>query len=260
MKKILLIIALILGVVSSYAQNQQVEKHVGDIPGGYNYWLAHPLDTETPKPMVVFLHGSSLRGHDLDRAKRYGSINAVMNGREIDAYVVGPQLPSGSWDPVKIKEVIDYVAEHNLVDKNKIYVIGLSLGGAGTLNFTAQYPEVVAAAVAVASGGTSRDMGPIKDVPMWLIHGLADTNVGIYKSDRVANSIKASDPKAPRLVYDRVPGMNHSKPARLFQTAELYDWLFLHSLDEEGRPIHKTFKVDNELLEHAYDGLTVNRK
>lgn len=253
MKKILFTLLAMMSVIYAGAQTREIERHIGEIKGGYNYLMARPLNTDTLKPMVIFLHGSSLRGKDLDRVKKYGSIKAVMNGVDIDAYVVAPQLPSGSWDPVKIKEVLDYVANHNNVDDNKIYLIGMSLGGAGVFNYGRVFPESIAAAIAVAGGGTSGDMGELNKLPLWVIHGIADNEVGIFKSDRVVKSMKARDPKTPRLVYDRVPGADHDKPIRLFMIPEFYDWLFLHRLDQPGRPVQQPpLKVTLEVMENAY--------
>ena len=104
---------------------------------------------KTLKPLVVFLHGQSLCGTNLYTVKRYGTIDALEMGRHIDAYVVAPQNPGGSWQPEKILKIIDWTTERYDIDTNRIYVLGMSLGGYGTINFVGTYPKKVAAAMAL---------------------------------------------------------------------------------------------------------------
>lgn len=260
MKKILFAFALIFSALTAFAQSPKIEKHVGDVEDGYNFWLVEPEDVSGPKPIVIFLHGKSLCGTDMNKVKKYGSLDAAIKGREIDAYVIAPQNPGGMWKPEKVMNVLDYVRENYEVDNDRIYVVGMSLGGYGTIDFVATYPDQVAAAVAMCGGATKKDLSGLNEVPMWIIHGTADTSVAISKSDKVASAIKEVDKDAPRLVYDRVAGMNHSKPARIFYIPELYEWLFLHSLSDEGRPVHDAIKIDNSVLDRAYKGLNLRNK
>lgn len=256
MRKLIVVLLLAAAMASASAAAKRVEKHTNEVDGGYNYWLAHPSDTLGAKPVVIFLHGASLCGTQLERVKRYGSIDAVERGRKIDAYVIGPQNPGGAWQPAKIKRVLDHVKACHNVDTTRIYVVGMSLGGFGTIDFAAAYPDEVAAAVAMCGGGTAKDLSALSDVPLWLIHGTADKAVSVRESDRIANAIRQADSTASRLIYDRVEGMNHSRPARVFYLTEMYEWLFQHSLAEEGRPLHETVRISEPLLQRAYTGLT----
>ena len=241
------------------AQEQSLEKCIGVIPGGYNYWFATPADTTEAKPLIVFLHGASLKGNDLNRVKKYGTIHAVEMGREIDAYVIGPQLPAGSWKPEKVKEIVDYVIDNYNVDTSRIYVLGMSLGGYGTLDYAAAYPDQVAAAIAMCGGSTAKDVSGLNNVPLWIIHGTADRSVPISQSEKVVSKMEEDDETVPRLIFERVPGMDHSRPARLFYLPDIYDWLFQHSLEEEGRPIHDTFVIDADIFSRCYEGIKFKR-
>lgn len=220
-------------------------------------------DFRTPivkKPLVIFLHGSSLCGNNLERVKRYGTINAIEKGRELDAYVLAPQNPGGSWKPEKIMKIVDHLlAEHNDIDANRIYVLGMSLGGYGTIDLAATYPDRIAAAMALCGGGTVRNYAGLNKVPLWIIHGTADAAVSIRESDKVVNNMKQSSPDTPRLVYTRVPGMNHSQPCRMFYLKESYDWLFSHSLSDKDRSIAPTFDAKAGMAS-AYKDLRHTRR
>ena len=252
MKRLLTIFMLLAGIATVTAATIRVEKHVDEVEDGYNYWLAHPADTVGAKPVVIFLHGASLCGIQMERVKRYGPIHAVELGREVDAYIIAPQNPGGAWRPAKVKRVLDSVKAGYDIDTTRIYVVGMSLGGYGTIDFAAAYPDEVAAAVAICGGGTVKDLSVLHKVPLWLIHGTADRAVSVRESDRIADAIKQADSTASRLIYDRVTGMNHSQPARVFYLPEMYEWLFLHNLAEEERPLHETVHIDNALLQRAY--------
>lgn len=237
----------------------KITAHKGEVKDGYNFWLSEPEDTTGGKPAIIFLHGASLCGNDLQKVKRYGTIDAVERGRKIDAYVIAPQNPGGSWNPAKVFNVLEYVESKHNIDTDRIYVVGMSLGGYGTLGFATSYPDKVAAAIAMCGGNTFKDSSPLNEVPLWIIHGTGDRDVPVSRSDEVVESMKADDPETPRLVYDRIPGLNHSKPARVFYMAETYDWLFQHSLSDRERPVADTFELDESQWNSAYKNLDLSK-
>lgn len=262
LKKILL--SAIFSLTVAGASAQKLTAHTGTVENGYNFWLYTPESTIEeeiePKPVVIFLHGASLCGRDLNKVRRYGTIDAIDKGRSIDAYVIAPQNPGGAWNPEKIMNIFDWVSNEHNVDYDRVYVLGMSLGGYGTIDLAAAYPDRVAAAIAMCGGATARDLSVLNDVPLWIIHGTADRAVSVSQSDRVVSAMKEADESTPRLKYNRVPGMNHSNPARMFYLPESYEWLFSHTLKDAERQIAPTFSITNDVLKTAYTGLKFTRK
>lgn len=258
MKKILItLIAAIISLTATVSA-QKLTSNVGTVPDAYNFWLytPDPVDQEIePKPVVVFLHGASLCGNNLDKVRRYGTIDAIEKGRKLDAYVIAPQNPGGSWNPRKVMNIVDWVSDNHNVDYDRIYVIGMSLGGYGTIDMVATYPGQIAAAIAMCGGGTVKNLDALNDVPLWIVHGTADRAVSINESDKVVSAMKRADSSTPRLVYNRVPGMNHGQPARLFYLQESYDWLFSHTLKDSERSVSETFDLQGGILRTAYSDL-----
>lgn len=254
MKKLLIILLIIVAALPARAK---VTAERGRVPDSYNFWLSTPDDKaeDENKPLVIFLHGASLCGTNLDRVRRYGTIDAIEKGRKIDAYVIAPQNPGGAWKPAKIMKLVEWMESNYDVDSQRIYVLGMSLGGYGTIDFAAAYPDRVAAALAMCGGGTSNELCNLNEVPLWIVHGTADRAVTIAQSDKVVSEMKNANDSTPRLIYDRVPGMNHSLPARMFYLPETYDWLFSHSLADEDRQVNPAFPVTNEKLRTAYRDL-----
>lgn len=259
-------------LVTLCMSGQKLTRNVGTVPDGYNFWLYAPdggedaghaaedgADAGEPqkKPVFIFLHGASLCGNNLDKVRRYGTIDAIEKGRKIDGYVIAPQNPGGSWNPRKVMNILDWVEDNYDVDKDRVYVLGMSLGGYGTIDVAASYPERIAAAMAICGGGTVGNLAGLNELPLWIIHGTGDRAVSVKESDKVVSAMKkAMGGDTPRLAYDRIPGMNHSQPARIFYMPESYDWLLSHSLSDESRSIAQTFDVTFNSLRKAYEGLT----
>ena len=233
------------------ANAQSLVKHYGKVKNGYNFWLYTPANVEKPKPVVIFLHGASLRGTDLNQVRRYGTIDAIERGRKIDAYVIAPQVPQGWWKPEKIINILEWVKKHHNVDETRVYVLGMSLGGFGSIDLAAQYPDKIAAAMAFCGGGNQKSYKGLTKVPLWIIHGTADKDVEIKYSDAVVKGMKKFKDGTKRLHYDRIEGMDHSSLARMFYMKKTYDWLFKHSLTDEGRKIQPVFEVSNKTLTRA---------
>ncbi len=257
LKKILFVTLIILSSLLT-ANAQTITAERGRIAGGYDFWLSAPTPASTDDsvryPLVVFLHGQSLSGNNLNKVLRYGTLAAQKKGLKLEGYVVAPQSGYGAWNPKKVMDVVDWVVAHeNNIDTTRIYVIGMSKGGYGAIDVAAAYPDRIAAAAAFCGGTTNKQPGEaLSRVPLWIVHGTADRAVSVKESDRVVGKIKEADTDAPRLVYDRIPGMNHSKPARLFYMPEVYEWLFAHTLNDPGRAVAKPITITSERLAKAY--------
>ncbi len=254
---ILIVIITVLSVLASMpVRAQSLKSYSGKVKDGYNFWLSSPKKDSIgaeKKPLIIFLHGASLSGTVLNRVLRYGTLDAIKKGLRLDAYVLAPQSPGRGWQPRKVMNVADYVIDHNAdIDTTRIYVVGMSMGGYGTIDVANAYPERVAAALAFCGGSTAKEFSGLSKVPIWIVHGTADRAVGVSESDRVVNALKFIDPETPCLIYDRIPGMNHSQPGKFFYIPSFYRWLFEHSLADNNRKAAPGFRIDNNLLRNAY--------
>ena len=196
----------------------------------YNFWLSVPENiTENKAPLILFLHGKSLSGTDLNRVKRYGILKGLTkNIQELNqSIIVAPQLPSGPWDPHKVNEVMEYVLTHYNVDESRIYVTGMSLGSYGTMKYISTYPDKIAAAVSICGGGEENEVCKASRIPIKLIHGDADRAVKLSESKKVLNAIKKCDSKAP-VELEIVKGGTHGSVEDLYRHPALYEWLFKH--------------------------------
>ena len=61
-----------------------------------------------------------------------------------------------------------------------------------------------------------------------------------------------------RLIYTRLPGVDHGRPARVFYMLQTYDWMFSHSLLDKNREVNREFTITNDMLNKAYQDLGKN--
>ena len=168
--------------------------------------------------------------------------------------VITPQNPGGSWSPEKLMHLVEWVFSNYNVDTNRFYVLGMSLGGYGTVDFVGTYPEKVAAAMALCGGSTLKSNCGLSQVPLWLLHGNADRAVGIKESRKIVDDLKSCGDDS-RVLFTTLEGVDHARPARAFYQHETYDWLFSHSLNDPGRPVNRDYTINASTLAQAYNDL-----
>jgi predicted peptidase len=253
MKRLLILILMLL--VKPLTTSAQLMACRGFVEDSYNFWLYLPETYEKAEelPVVMFLHGKSLSGDSLEMVLRYGCIDAIIRGRKINAMVVAPQAQE-AWNPQRVMAIYDWLDDHYKVDTNRFYVLGMSMGGYGTLDVAAAYPDRVAAAIALCGGASGKELCSLSTLPLWIVHGTADELVPVWCSDRVVDSIRSCG-DTTRLIYNRLEGENHSRLARVFYLEQTYKWLFSHSLLDKDRPVNRSYSMSTELLNVAYDDM-----
>lgn len=209
--------------------SQSLQAQLNPVRGktSYPFWLSLPHDSimKTKPPILIFLHGKSLSGTDLNRVRKYGVIHEMDKGRTIPAIVVAPQVATGSWDPDKVLEILQYIQHHYDTDSSRIYVCGMSLGGYGTLHFAGKHADKITAAVALCGGGNPKDGCRLSSIPVWIQHGNRDAAVPISRSVEMVQAIRKCN-GGKNLIYTEVNGADHGDLERVFRTDEMYDWLF----------------------------------
>lgn len=244
------------------ANSQNLIAFRDTVKNGYNFWLYLPESydtvkndaTKVKKPLIIFLHGKKLCGNNLNMVRQYGCISAVEKGRKIDALILAPQNPGGAWVPSKILNLLNWTTENYDADTNRVYVIGMSLGGSGTINFVGTYPEKIAAAMALCGRGWLSDFCGLTKVPLWILHGTADKDVPVSQSQKIVDAMKKCG-DVSLLRFDKLIGINHSQSARVFYLPMVYEWLLSHSLTDSPRYMNRDFTLTAATLNEAYKNI-----
>src|SRR5207244_776844 len=103
-------------------------------------------------PLILYLHGGSLRGDDISQMTKFGLAEKVEADPGFPFIVVSPQCRPGEiWTDVDaLGAILDEVARTHRVDPDRVYVTGHSMGGRGALYAAYKMPNRFAAVVSLA--------------------------------------------------------------------------------------------------------------
>ncbi len=180
-------------------------------------------------PLIMFLHGAGERGSDLDLVKKHGIPKIVEEQEDFPFITVSPQCPEGSrWtqEHDMLKALLDEIIADYKVDRRRVYLTGLSMGGFGTWSFASEYPKYFAAIVPICGGGDVSMAEDLKGIPIWAFHGAKDTVVPLQRSVDMVNAVKNLGGDVKLTVY---PDADHDSWTRTYDNLELYKWLLSHS-------------------------------
>lgn len=213
------------------------------------YQLLLPQNYSSTKkyPLVVFLHGAGERGEDNQLQLLHGSslFLSEENRQKYPAVVVFPQCPTNSyWASLSgsigqdapffenprtnktlklVQGLIRELQSTYSIDKNRIYVGGLSMGGMGTFELVYRKPKKFAAAFAICGGAHPKTARKLRR-PAWRIdHGEQDAVVPIRHSERMVSALKNEN---ARVNYFAYPGVNHDSWNNVFADPSFLPWLF----------------------------------
>jgi predicted peptidase len=179
-------------------------------------------------PLVLFLHGASMRGSDINLVKRQGLAKLVDQGREFPFVLVSPQCPSSQWWTwpqlrATLSNLLDEVESTYAVDPERIYVTGLSMGGYGTWSLAIAYPQRFAAIVPISAPSEHLDeISAIRHLPVWAFHGDPDYIVPLQGTVETVNALKACGGNVKLTIY---PGVGHNAADPAYTDPELHRWL-----------------------------------
>lgn len=192
----------------------------------YGYILHKPLASKEKKPLLIFLHGSGEKGNDLDKLKVHGPLKYIQKNT-LDAYILAPQCPENNyWDAESLHALIQKIIEENAIDKNRIYLTGLSMGAWGAWNLAFAHPETFAALVPIC-GFVDRvpmiENCKIAAIPTQIFHGLLDDVVDANYSITIYKKLKICSTDIQLTLFDDA---NHDSWTRVYDNAAIYDWMF----------------------------------
>lgn len=198
-----------------------------------NYLIYLPKDyteNENNFPLVLFLHGAGERGTDLEKVKVHGLPKLINEGKEFPFIVVSPQCPENMfWNTDILSALLDEIEANYRVDKNRIYVTGLSMGGHGTWSLALAQPDRFAAIAPVCGWSVQSVACTIKHMPIWVFHGALDNVVPVIASEQMVEKLKGCGSNIKFTVY---PEASHDSWTETYNNDELYNWFLEQSLDK----------------------------
>lgn len=249
MRKIFIILAaLSCALVSASAQNKYEAKVFESSEGEkLNYQLLTPSNIKKGEkyPLVIFLHGMGERGSDNKKQLTHGGQMFLnpSNQDKYPAYVLFPQCPETAFwafsgvprgfklneepqmPPVfkAVKEMIDHYLAFPDVDKSRVYIMGLSMGGMATFDMVARFPEIFAAAIPICGAVDPSRLANVQGVNFRIFHGDADRVVPVQCSRAAYKALKEAK---VNVEYFEFAGCDHASWNPAFNTPDFMEWLF----------------------------------
>jgi predicted peptidase len=196
------------------------------------FWLSLPAgydkDAKQRWPLLLFLHGSGEKGEDLEKVKIHGPPKLVAAGKDFPFVLVSPQCPSGSrWNSQELTKLVQYAANTYRIDRQRIYVTGLSMGGSGTWSLLAANPGVFAAAMPLCGRGDLEAVEKMAQTPIWVLVGAKDREETVKNCEDMVGALKQAGGEAKLTLY---PDLPHDCWTVTYDNPEVYEWLLAHRL------------------------------
>ena len=183
-------------------------------------------ETEGEKyPLVIYVHGAGGRGRDISLIQNH-SFFAHSEPFLKNAISVAPQCYANSWFDIfeQLQDFIEFVISDKAVDRERVYLMGASMGGYTTWQLGMTRPELFAALVPICGGGMYWNAGRLVNTAIWAFHGDSDPTVFPEESKKFINNITAWGGKMAKLTILENTGHNAWEPA--FSNPEMWKWLF----------------------------------
>jgi len=184
--------------------------------------------TQAGWPLIIFLHGTTERGTNLEKLTRRGPLSHRADGGRFSCYVAAPQCPATTtWDHLheELRKWLDALLMTHPIDANRITLTGFSLGGSGIFDWAYRSPDRFAALVPVAgveAPDGKRNPCVFASIPMWVIAGRRDKVVSASGAEAFLAVMKSCGIEPRYTLYDT----NHAETAkRAYRNPELYDWM-----------------------------------
>lgn len=202
---------------------------------------AKPLGQKTP--LLLFLHGAAMQGddaRDLLGEKAAGYPPRLLLEEQAPAALAGeftlvaPETNHG-WNSNDILALLDILLSEKSglnLDKERLYVVGHSMGAMGALaaGTTGRFAAVAAIAPPSAPGAAQ-----LRDVPVWAFHAKNDRVASYDTSSRLIGDLRANgatEEGAKLTLYAQAPAafgmpsrVGHGSYFPAIMEPELYEWL-----------------------------------
>jgi predicted peptidase len=256
MRHALTLLAVFILSLTCYSQDQKEfkkEKFVSSTGLNLPYRILFPVDYDQTKkyPVVLFLHGAGERGDNNESQLVHGSKLFLdpANRKGYPAIVIFPQCPAdGYWGNVSVDrntlpltlafdyskpitpalqaaiELLNMITKTEGVDKKRIYIAGLSMGGMGTFEAVYRFPKLFAAAVPICGGADVNAYNKrVAKIPFRVFHGAKDDVVEPKNSRAIVEKLRTLKVSVD---YEEYPDANHNSWDRAFSEIDFLSWMF----------------------------------
>ena len=196
----------------------------------YVVFVPPTYDGSEPMPAILYVHGSGLRGADGRQHIEYG-LAAAIRARNLNFpfLVVFPQARqdeswlAGTSGGRRSLAILKQAELEYRIDRDRIALTGVSMGGQGTWSLAAADPGRWSAIVPLCHGGDTTTASRLVGIPCWCFHGTDD---GMIPPRQSRDMVAAISEAGGRPLYQELPGVGHNDcAARVYAMDDLFEWL-----------------------------------
>ncbi len=179
-------------------------------------------------PLIVFLHGAGERGTDISKLRVHGIaklFSADPDYKGLRVVTFSPQCPEGSnWNQLaaEVMQLIEYICGEYNIDRDRVSLTGLSMGGYGTWELGMQFTDFFSAYAPICGGASTWRIGVLRDKPIRVFHGDADDIVPLNNSVEAVEALCAAGGHPEFTIY---PGVGHDSWTKAYEETDLIEWL-----------------------------------
>lgn len=249
MKRIITNLVLLYAAASLAAQIQYPEKrwfiHAQDtLP----YLIHSPSDQSASYPLVIWLHGKGERGKN-NQSQFQNGVEILLDSMKLNptyqGYLLIPQCPvTSTWsfydktlprikmteDAPRIQQIlmalIHDVLANEKVDRKRIYLCGISMGGFGVWDIAMRYPDLFAAIIPICGGADPTRASLIKHLPVWAFHGEKDPVVAPQFTTEIMQELESLQSEQLGSRYSLLKEVGHNAWDYALKEPSLLPWMF----------------------------------
>lgn len=241
----------------------------------YRLFIPTNYDSAAKYPLVLFMHGSGESGTD-NRKQLVGQTGPLVfasatNQAKYPSFMVAPQCPvGGAWTDstrrTQVLELMNALQQEFSIDPDRLYITGLSLGGYGTWDYIAQYPNMYAAAIPMSGGGNISLASRMTRIAIWNFHAANDGTVPVSGSRTTIDAVRKAGGNP---IYTEYASGGHVVWTPAYNTPILMDWVYAQARGTAptvppllsinvptGQPIYASAAAALDLGGTASDGST----
>ncbi|HOL71135.1 MAG TPA: Ig-like domain-containing protein [Bryobacteraceae bacterium] len=220
----------------------------------YVVYVPRNLEQGRKYPLAIYLHGSCQECTTHERILMESDLQwwhgYEKNVQREPTFLLAPAGGRGGWTGEARRKavfaIIDGLIEEFPIDKQRIYLMGFSMGGGGVWSYLHERPGFFAAANVQGSVARTVDPEVVKHTPIWATMGINDNDSRLESLIANVARIRAAngDPRGaltwvtgvnPRLTI--FPSTDHGGAmARTQQLPELADWFYSQVNDGNAAP------------------------
>lgn len=193
--------------------------------GKLNYLRFEPADFSENKkyPLIIHFHGAGSRGDNVEILKNQSIMQYANDTKDFPFVMFLPQCSANTWFDLfeQLKAFVKTVVALPYVDKNKVFLSGVSMGGYASWQMLMSEPDIFRKAVICCGGGIYWNAARIK-TSVWAFHGTDDPIVFFEESEKMVNAVNRTGGNAKLTEYK---GVGHNCWEKTYSSPEIYKWL-----------------------------------